>query len=179
MGSLAVLAWLFPILVFGLVWRLQNPDDDVARVMIAVGAFGALIGGLINVGDLFEFRHMPALFIIHNIFFFVLILAMVASIVYAIPWQWWPQVRSLDPFLPLLTAALIVWAPVAALLIGLSADGVANKLFFLIHAFSVQIGFYLVLMCTAPEAMDALRRLLARRPPPQWQGPPPGNYPPG
>jgi hypothetical protein len=181
LGATGALVWAYPILVFGLVVRLTDPSDSVARGLIAVGAFLSLLGGLTNVDDLFTFDGVPALIIIHNLLFFIVILLMLGSVVFAPTRQMFPQLAPAEPYLPLVTAILIGWLPLSALLVSLAwlETDVLTALFMLIHMLVAQVAYFGVLLLTAPEAMDTLKRIL--KPGPGGQ-PPPGGYgqpPPG
>jgi hypothetical protein len=185
-GTGHLLAWGFPLLVFGLICRMEDAEDNIARVLIAIGGFCALAGGLANISYVFRFSHVGVFGIIHNILFIFIILGMIGSIIYAIPKQWWPGAAFADPFLPIVTAVLIVWAPLSAILVGLSSRGI-GMLTVTLHLLVNMFGYYLVLMLTAPEALGALKDLLKGggskpAPPPGGgyppQQPPGGGYPP-
>jgi len=175
-GPTGALIWAYPILVFGLLVRMQDPGDIIARGLIAVGAFLSLLGGLINVGDLFEFGNTPALIVIHNLLFLVVILLMLGSVVFAPTQQMFPQLAQFERYLPTVTMILVAWLPVAAFLVCLSyiTTDVLATLLILVHVIVLQVAFFGVLLLTAPEAMDTLKKIF--KPGPGMQPPPGGGY---
>src|SRR6185436_12465761 len=54
----------YATLVFGLLARISQPQDQVARIIIAVGA-GMMVPGWIHMFDMLRFSNVPALFIIY------------------------------------------------------------------------------------------------------------------
>jgi hypothetical protein len=119
---------------------------------------------------------------------FVVILMMLASVIFAIPPSVAPQLANAEPFLPILTAVLIAWVPVSALLVAFSfatdrmGGSFVNVFLIFPHLVILQIAYFGVLLLTAPEAFDALKNALkggggagggGYMPPPQQGGPPP------
>jgi hypothetical protein len=165
-ASFTLLAWTYPILVFGLLVRLEDPEDLVARAMIALGSFGGVAGGLANADVLFQLVHMPVVLIVHNLLFFCVVVLMVASVVFVPTTHVMPGLAPVDELLPLVTATLIAWLPVSALLVSVWAmsssigGSVANLILLLPHMLIQQVAFFGVLLLTAPDAFDALKRLV-------------------
>lgn len=167
-STFALLAWTYPILVSGLLLRLEEPDNLIARGMIGLGAFGGVIGGLVNVDVLFQFSHAPLVLIVHNLLFFLIVVLMVASVVFVPTAKMLPSLASADEFLPVVTAILIAWLPLSAFLVTTwamsSAIGgsVANLILLFPHMLIQQIAFFGILLLTAPDALDELKKLTHR-----------------
>ena len=173
--------WLFSIgytvLVFGLLARLSQPRDMAARIVIGVGA-AMLIPSFIDMIDLaFHFSHVPALVIIHNLLFFLVLLVAVACVVFLVPPGKVPALDAADALAPVITAALLLWLPfqaVLGLLIGLiHAKGGLGAFLGTVHVLLPIVAYFGVLMCTAPAAYDEAKRLFAGK-----GGAPPQGYPP-
>ncbi|MEZ4399571.1 MAG: hypothetical protein R3B06_06115 [Kofleriaceae bacterium] len=197
-----------PTLLFGLLARLQRPDDQTARIIIAVGAglvFLAIFtgdgisGGRDGVtitmsvvkyfdSDLFK----GGLYKVFALLFLVITLVATACAVYVVPARKLPPaLRAVDAFAPHVTAALLVWLPVQIVLFLLAMlvhqDGVKFVEWFLLLARSLLmlVAYFGVLMLTAPAAYDAIMDLVkGNKQPPQgppggYGGPPPGYGPPG
>ena len=177
-GAASILRWGYPVLVFGLLARLANPDDMIARWIIGVGAI-LCAPALLNLIDVtFHFTGVPFLYVVMNLLGFLVLLLAVACVVFVPTPQQVPALRSVDAFAPLVTAILLLWIPVAlvlALLAGLvhvGAGNIGNELISLVRAIIYVFAFFGVLMLTAPEAYDEAKRLFAG-------GGSPGGYPPG
>jgi hypothetical protein len=164
-GAGGGLAWLYPILIFGLLVRLQDEDDMVARVFIAIGAIGSLAVTLTMFGVVFHFSGMPILFILHNILQLLVSLVATLSIVFAIPTKWVPALEPFQGFAPLATAILIVWMPISVVLVGLglilAGAGVLNILL-IAHGIILQVAFVGVLLLTAPAAFAVIKNMLQK-----------------
>ena len=174
---------LYPIgmstLIFGLLARLQNPHDQTARIIIAIGA-GCLV---IPFFGMFKFDG-PALIKVHNILFLLVMLVGIACLLFVVPPQKLPPaLRSVDAFAPHVTAVLLLWLPLQIVLLGLAMivhkgfAGMNATTAFLLMARSLLalVAYFGVLMLTAPAAYDSLMDMLKSR----NQGGPPGGYPPG
>jgi hypothetical protein len=162
--GLAMMAWFYPVLVFGLVVKLQNPEDKIAPVLIAVGGFMAFLGGMIEVKGFFHFDGVGFFGGLHNILWFVMILASLGAVAFALD-KVVPALAVVRPFLSLATAVFVAWPVVSALLTSLfmwKLAGFANFLLILIHMLTMLLAFYAVLLLTAPEALDALKGLLGQ-----------------
>src|SRR5262249_52038317 len=101
------MGYLYPLLVFGLIVRLQDEDDLLARGFIAIGALTGLGLSFAAISALFNF-HLAILFITRNLLYFLVLLGAAASIVFAID-KWVPAVKPFEAFAPIVTAVLIVW----------------------------------------------------------------------
>ncbi len=170
---------LYPIgmstLVFGLLARLANPRDQIARIIIAIGA-GCL---LIPFIDALSFPS-GALAIVHNILFILVLLVGMASILFIVPPQKLPPaLQAIDAFAPHITAVLLLWMPVQVVLMGL-AFIVHIKLPLLVVLLKMARGlltwlaYFGVLMLTAPAAYDSIMDMVKGK----GAGGPPGGYPP-
>jgi len=182
-GGMTAFGWGYAVLVFGLLNRLNHPDDPWARYIIGAGAALAGISGLTFAFDGFG-RFSAGIFPgIYSLLFPLIVLLCLACVAFALEPKKFPQLRSVDAFAPLVTAVLLAWLPVQAVFFGLGLMGQVSfmtGLLFLIHLL-VGVGAYFgVLMLTAPEAYDEARRIMAAS---QAAGtgaaePPPGAFPP-
>ena len=171
-------------LVFGLLARLQRPDDQVARIIIAAGAVCLLV----PLADAFEFGG-PAFVKIHNILFIAVLFLGLACVLYVVPPRKLPPaLQAIDAFAPHVTAALLLWLPLQLLLMFLVFFvhvklGFVVALLMLLRGLLTLLAFFGVLMLTAPAAYDALMAMFKKNggPPPGYGGPPPGygGPPPG
>ena len=181
MGGWTAVAWMYPVLLFGLVVRLQDPNDKIARGMIGVGGLIAVIGVLTEVGSLFKFSNAGAFMIIYQLLAFLVLLVMLGALVFAVPSNVWPPAAQFERFLPLTVLVLTAWVPVAALLVALEAGlGKYSEFINLVYALpqmgAIIVGFLGILLLTAPEAFDSIKSSFA--PPQGGGGPPPGYGPP-
>jgi hypothetical protein len=99
---------------------------------------------------------------VHNIVFFLLLLAALGSVALTMPTEWWPQVDSLARHGGLLATALLVWPLLSGLLFAMAVPGV-SKLTVLLHTWSLVFGLLFVLWLTAPAALASLRKLTTPR----------------
>jgi hypothetical protein len=186
-GSMMMFMWGYPILLFGLLARLANPQDMIARIIIGVGAFFCLFMFIEFIDDAFKFSGQGPFGVIHHILFFIVMLLTVLSAVFVPTPQMVPQLASVDAFAPLVTAILLLWIPIEIVLLlldGLTHDkqGI-SAVFFAIHAAVNAFAYFGILMLTSPEAYDAAKQMFQPRgggyggPPPGggYGGPPPGG----
>ena len=157
------MGYTYPLLVFGLIVRLQDPDDLIARLFIAIGALTALGLSLGRIGYYFHFGGMPILAILGNIITLLVLLCAAASIVYAID-KWVPAVKPFEAFAPLVTFILIIFPAVAVVLAGLGMLTVApvQSILLIIHGLVIVIAIYGVLIMTAPAAFEVLKGYLKK-----------------
>ncbi len=187
-GSMMMFMWGYPILLFGLLARLANPQDMIARIIIGVGAFFCLFLFIEFIDDAFKFSGHGPFGVIHQLLFFVVMLLCVLSAVFVPTPQMVPGLASVDAFAPLVTAALLIWVPleiVLLLLDGLTHDKMGiSAVFLAVHAAVNAFAYFGILMLTSPEAYDATRSLFQGGgggyggPPPgggYGGGPPPGG----
>ena len=186
-GAWMMFMWGYPILLFGLLSRLSNPTDMIARIIIGVGAFFCLFAFIDILDTAFKFSGQGPFGVIHQILFFIILLVCVLSAVFVPTPQMVPGLASVDAFAPLVTAVLLLWVPleiVLLLLDGLTHDKAGiSAVFFSIHALVNAFAFFGILMLTAPEAYDAAKAMFQSRggypggPPPGggYGGPPPGG----
>src|SRR5262249_47462409 len=80
-GGAGAMGYLYPLLVFGLIVRLQDADDVIARAFIAIGALSALGISLGHINLYFHFSGIPVLFILFNIISLLVLLCAAASVV--------------------------------------------------------------------------------------------------
>ena len=185
-GGLYILG--YSTLVFGLLSRIMAPQDQTARIIIAVGA-GCLVPSLIDfLSVAFKFDFFPALLIIHNLLWFFVLLLGVFCIVFVVPPKKLPPaLQAVDALGPLFAAILIAWLPLQQVIIALAAlvhmkAGISAVLF-LAHGLLPIVAYFGVLMMAAPNAYEEAMRMFKKdgsAPPPQGGGYPPqgGGYPP-
>ena len=160
MNGGGIVAWFYPALVIGLFALAKDRQDPIARGLVAVGGGMTFIGGMIGVGFLFRFSGAPALLILHNIIFFLLVLTALGSVVFAVPSAWWPQVDGLAKYAGLVAGVLLAWPLLSGLLFAMAVPGV-SKLTVLLHTWTLVFGLLFVLWLTAPAALASLRKLAA------------------
>jgi len=176
----------YAVLIFGLIARISQPQDQIARIVIAVGAV-MLIFPFIDVARLaFHFSNTPALLVVHNLVWFLVVLLGILCISFVVPPQKLPPaLQALDALGPLIAAVLLGWlvvSPVLAMLVTLVHGGDrAGSLFTLAHALLPVIGYFGVLLMTSPSAYEEAKKLFAKGAggggyPPQGGGG--GGYPP-
>ena len=187
-GGLYILG--YSLLVFGLLARIARPTDQIARIVIAIGA-GCLIPTFIDGFHLFSFGGLPILFILHNLLWFVILALGVFCIVFVIPPQKLPPaLQTVDSFGPLICGVLIAWLVVQQVLIALvfivHGHIVVGGILMLAHGLLPIIAYFGVLMMSAPIAYEEVMKLINKNksggaPPPQQGGgypPQGGGYPP-
>jgi hypothetical protein len=184
----------YPLLTFGLLARIAKPTDQIARIIIAIGA-GMLVLPLIKMlSFVFAFGSFPIILLIHNLLWFVVIAAGVFCILFVVPPQKLPPaLQAVDSFGPLIAALLIVWLPVQQVLFALAGiihnHSLIGSLLSLAQGLLPIFAFFGILMMTAPAAYEEFMRMFNKNkgggaaPPPAQGGgyPPPaqgGGYPP-
>jgi hypothetical protein len=179
----------YSTLVFGLLARIAQPQDQTARIIIAVGA-ACLIPSFIDGFGLFSFSHFPALIIVHNLLWFAVIALGVFCIVFVVPpAKLPPALQPVDALGPLFAAVLIGWLPFQQVLLALAAmihgHEFVGALLMLAHGLLPIVAFFGVLMMAAPAAYEEAMRMFGKKtaggpPPPAGGGYPPqgGGYPP-
>ena len=184
-GSYTVLMWGYPVLAFGLLARLSNPNDSIARWIIGAGALMCLPGWISFMTDTaFHFSGIGFLMVVHNLLFFLVLTIAVACLAFIPTPQQVPQLASVDAFAPLVTATLLLWIPVEIVLLLLSLlthdKAGATGLYISLHMAISAFAYFGVLMLTAPEAYDEAKRMFAQGAgQPGYGGYPPPGGPPG
>ena len=164
---------------FGLLARLQNPSDQIARIIIAIGA-GCL---LIPFIDLFDLIEIPgAVNKIHIILWLVVMVIGIACALYVVPpAKLPPALQAVDAFAPAVTAVLLLWLPLQVVLIGLGdivhGNDFLRSILGMARGLLAVLAYFGVLMLTAPAAYDAIMGMVKGNRGPG--GPPGGGYPPG
>ena len=184
-GGLYILG--YSTLVFGLLSRIMAPQDQTARIIIAVGA-GCLIPTFIDaISMAFKFGGMPFLLIIHNLLWFVVLAIGVFCIVFVVPPKKLPPaLQAVDALGPLFAAILIAWLPLQQVLLSLTfliwAKMGVGAILMLAHGLLPIVAYFGVLMMAAPNAYEEAMRMFKKggSPPSQGGGYPPqgGGYPP-
>ena len=172
----------YAVLVFGLLARIAQPQDQIARIIIAVGA-GMLVPGWIDLLDhTFHFSHVPVLHIIDALLNFIVITLGVLCILFVVPPQKLPPaLQSIDAFGPLIAAILIVWLPlqvVFLILAGLLDHEGLGAILIAVHILVRIAAFFGILMMTSPSAYEEATALITGRRPPGSLPPGGGGYPP-
>ena len=173
----------YATLVFGLLARIANPTDQIARIIIAVGA-GMLIPGFFHQFDYLKFSGVPALLIISVLLNFIVTLLGVLCILFVVPPQKLPPaLQSVDAFGPLIAAILILWLPTQVLLFGLA--GIVHlkmgigAILLMAHMLIRIVAYVGVLRMSSPAAYDEAKVIFSKKgpgaPPPSQGG---GGYPP-
>jgi hypothetical protein len=181
-GTQSVSMLGYAVLVFGLLARIANPTDQIARIIIAVGALMLLPGWVDQFDYAFKFSHVPALHIIERLLGFLVTLLGVLCVVFVVPPQKLPPaLQSVDAFGPMIAAVLIMWLPVQVvltMLAGIVHDKMGIGAILLGAHFLVRIvAFFGVLMMASPAAYEEAKALIAGKG--GGGGPPPGQLPPG
>ena len=187
----------YAVLVFGLLARIAQPQDQIARIVIAVGA-AMLVPDFIDILR-FAFRfsfHGGAIFTVLYLLTFVVTLVGIACALFVVPPQKLPPaLQAVDALGPLFTAVLILFLPAKVLLMGLGllihGHGGISAILLMAHLLIRIVAFFGVLMLVAPAAYEEVMRLVKGGGgggggaqgggyPPQGGGypPPGGGYPP-
>jgi hypothetical protein len=183
-GGLYILG--YSVLVFGLLARIAQPQDQIARIVIAVGA-ACLIPSWIDGFHLFNFGGFPILIILHNLLWFLVMTLGVFCIVFVVPpAKLPPALQTVDAFGPLIAAVLIAWLPAQQVVIALAGIIHGHELFgsllILAHGILPILAYFGVLMMASPAAYEEAKAMFAKnKQPPQGGGYPPqggGGYPP-
>jgi hypothetical protein len=165
--NMILFLWGYPILCFGLLARLANPDDQIARIVIGVGVALILPFAIEYITDVaFKFKGQKALEVIHQLCQFVVILVALACAVFVVKPSTVPALRSVDAFAPLFTAILLGWLLVQIALLVLAwlvhdKGGAVGDLLRGAHMFVGTFAYFGILMLTAPEAYDSLMEIFS------------------
>jgi hypothetical protein len=193
-GGLYILG--YSVLVFGLLARIAQPQDQIARIVIAVGG-ACLIPTFLDSLHIFSvLGALPILIVIQSLLMILVLALGVFCIVFVVPpTKLPPALQSVDAFGPLIAAALILWLPVQQVLLALAGivhgHALVGSLLALGHGLLPILAYFGVLMMASPAAYEEAKAIFARRGqppgggygggyPPQGGGYPPqgGGYPP-
>ena len=159
----------YAVLVFGLLARIAQPQDQIARIVIAVGG-GMMVPGLLSFFDgISGITHAPALLLIWGLLTLVITILGVACILFVVPPQKLPPaLRAVDAFGPLIAAILIAWLPAQVVLMGLALlvhmHAGISAILIMVHMLIPIVAYFGVLMMASPAAYEEALRL-AMRPP--------------
>jgi hypothetical protein len=189
----------YAVLVFGLLARIAQPQDQIARIVIAVGG-GMMVPWFFHMlSYTFNFGGAPILFIVIALLDFVVTLLGIACILFVVPPQKLPPaLQTVDAFGPLICALLILWLPASVVLLGLAVlvhlHAGISAILIMAHALIPIVAYFGVLMMASPAAYEEAKALFNKRNqppggggyssgggyPPQGGGYPPqgGGYPP-
>ncbi|HEU4728375.1 MAG TPA: hypothetical protein VFT22_10810, partial [Kofleriaceae bacterium] len=190
-GGLYILG--YSLLVFGLLARISQPQDQIARIVIAVGG-ACLIPTWIDSFHIFgALSVFPILLIVMMLLWFLIMTLGVFCIVFVVPpAKLPPALQTVDAFGPLIAAALIAWLPVQQVLIALAGivhgHELVGSLLILGHGLLPILAYFGVLMMASPAAYEEAKAMFGKKGspgggggyPPQGGGYPPqgGGYPP-
>ena len=169
----------YAILVFGLLARIAQPQDQIARIVIAVGG-GLMIPGLIDLFHAFDMFKVSAFLGLWATLWLIVSALGVFCIVFVVPPQKLPPaLQQVDAFGPLIAAVLILWLPlqiVLMMLFGIVNHAGIGAILLGARALLYIVAFFGVLMMAAPAAYEEAVALVTGR----RSGPPPGagGYPP-
>jgi hypothetical protein len=187
MGGIAGLSSLYILgysaLVFGLLARIAQPQDQIARIVIAVGG-ACLIPGWIDMFRMFSvLGSMPILLIVASLLWFLVVTLGVFCIVFVVPpAKLPPALQTVDAFGPLIAAVLILWLPtqqILGALIGIIHGGVLiGSLLTLGHGLLPILAYFGVLMMASPAAYEEAKAMFSKKNTPGGGYPPQAGYPP-
>jgi hypothetical protein len=184
----------YAVLVFGLLARIAQPTDQVARIIIAIGAGMMLFLWIDMFKFVFHFSGYGALDIVDNLLGFIVTTLGILCVLFVVPPQKLPPaLQAADAFGPLICAILILWLPasiVIKMLAGLvhHSEG-AGAILEGARYLAYLIAFFGVLMMASPAAYEEAKQMFAKggggggAAPPGGGGggyppPPGGGYPP-
>jgi len=165
----------YSLLVFGLLSRIAQPQDQIARIVIAVGG-ACMIPGLLDTLHVFSLiGHLPIIAIVASLLSFLIQALGVFCILFVVPPNKLPPaLQTVDAFGPLIAAALILWLPVQQVLIALAGivhgHVLIGSLLTLGHGLLPILAYFGVLMMASPAAYEEAKAMFARR-----GGQPPGG----
>jgi hypothetical protein len=169
--------------VFGLLARIAQPQDQIARIVIAVGG-ACLIPSWIDSFHFLSFSGLPILFIVHFLLWFLILTLGVLCILFVVPpAKLPPALQTIDAFGPLVAAALILWLPLQQVLIALGTivhvpgHPVVTAVLGLGHSLLPILAYFGVLMMASPAAYEEAKAMFSKRSQPPGY-PPGGGYPP-
>lgn len=180
----------YSTLMFGLLARIAQPQDQTARIIIAIGAGCLAVPMLQFLGVAFKFSYFPALIIIHNLLFLLVLILGVFCIVFVIPPKKLPPaLQAVDALAPMIAAVLLAWLPAQQVLIALALlvhmHAGISAILILAHGLLPIIAYFGVLMMSAPAAYEEAMAMFGGKkgggqPPAAGGGYPPqgGGYPP-
>jgi hypothetical protein len=176
----------YATLMFGLLARIAKPEDQIARIIIAIGGGLSVIPLLDMLKFVFEFG-FPALFIVHNLVWFVVMILCVLCILFVVPPKKLPPaLQAVDALAPVIAAVLLLWLPLQIVLMGLAGivhgHDAVGAILGMGRAVVYIVAYFGVLMMTSPAAYSAVMDMVNKTPgaPPSGGGYPPqgGGYPP-
>ena len=175
----------YSLLVFGLLARISQPQDQIARIVIAVGA-ACLIPGWIDSLRVFGMLgSLPIIAILGALLSFVVQTLGVFCILFVVPpVKLPPALQTVDAFGPLIAAALIAWLPLQQVLIALGGivhgHVLIGSLLNLAHGLLPILAYFGVLMMASPAAYEEAKAMFGKnkQPPAGGAGGAGGGYPP-
>jgi hypothetical protein len=186
-GSFTIYALGYAVLIFGLLARISKPEDQTARIIIAVGA-AMLVPFFFDMLDLVKFSG-PVLHIITGLLWMIVtVLGILCALFVVPPAKLPPALQAIDALAPLLAAVLLLWLPTFVVLFGLAAlvhdhAGIAAILL-TARGLLYLVAYFGVLLMTSPAAYEEAMKMAGKGggpQPPQGGGYPPpqgGGYPP-
>jgi hypothetical protein len=180
-GGLYILG--YSVLVFGLLARIAQPQDQIARIVIAVGAACLIPSFLDSLRVFSALGSLPILMVVQSLLSVLIQALGVFCILFVVPpTKLPPALQSVDAFGPLIAAALILWLPLQQVLIALTmiihAHVLIGALLMLGHGLLPILAYFGVLMMASPAAYEEAKAIFARRGQPPGGGYGGGGYPP-
>jgi hypothetical protein len=178
----------YSTLVFGLLARIAQPQDQVARIVIAVGA-ALLVIPFFKFFDLFRFMFdLGIIFGFTFLLWMVVVLLGILCVVFVVPpHKLPPALQAIDAIGPLVAAILLAWLPLQMVMLFFAGlihppHEVVSGVLMLAHSVLPIVAYFGVLMMAAPSAYEEAKALFVKGPggPPAGGGYPPagGGYPP-
>ncbi len=169
-------------LVFGLLARIAQPQDQIARIVIAVGAV-LLIPTWIDSFSFLKFSGVPILLIVMMLLWFLVITLGVLCVLFVVPpAKLPPALQTVDAFGPLIAAVLIAWLPVQQILFALVGivhlHVLVGSLLTLAHGILPILAYFGVLMMASPAAYEEAKAMFSKNKQPPAGGAGGGGYPP-
>lgn len=173
----------YAVLVFGLLARISQPADQIARIIIAIGAVMLVPGWIDMFSATFHFSNVPVLMILTNLLGFIVTTLGVLCVLFVIPpAKLPPALQSVDAFAPLIAAVLILWLPLMVILLILTMlvhmHAGVGAILMGAHLMVRILAFFGVLMMFSPAAYEEMTALISGRRPPGSHPPQGGGYPP-
>lgn len=159
MGGSGLYTFAYSLLLFGLLSRIAKPSDQTARTIIVISGGLLIIPFLGMIGPAFSFSGGVMTIVMNLLGFLVTALGIFCIIFIAPPEKLPPALRAMDAFAPLICAILLIWPPLAALLLsldGIIAGAVVGSLLMLARILLYLVAFLGVFLMASPSVYDTL-----------------------
>jgi hypothetical protein len=145
--------------VFGLLSRIAKPNDQTARVVIAIGGGMLVLPFLSMIGPAFSFSGGIFGILINLLTFLVTALGIFCVVFVFPPIKLPPALRTVDAFGPIICAVLLVWPPVLYVLLllgGIIHGNIIGSLLGFARAILYLVAFLGVLLMASPPVYEAM-----------------------